>query len=215
MIARSTKTAHRALFEIAQRQGGYFTFTQARELGYQTPHLDYHRKAGNFERIAHGIYRLPVIPMNDHDELIRLTLWSRNEKGEPQAVISHESAAFLHELGEIIPTKVHLTVPARFRKLAPRNCIVHKAKLAAGDVEEREGYQVTTPIRTVRDLAATAVPREQLEKMMVDGVRKGMFTKREVAGVVKQQKAPSGLLGKVKLERDKRTKVKLKRRGKG
>ena len=105
-----------ALFALATSQGGYFTTKQAKEAGYGYKHLDYHETAGNFERVHHGLYRLPTVPISDHDEFIRLSLWSRNQKDEPQAVVSHESALVLHELSEVLPGKIHLTVPPRFRK---------------------------------------------------------------------------------------------------
>src|SRR3954452_5495200 len=138
-MARSTREAHRALFALASSQGGYFTAKQAKEAGYGYKHLDYHETAGNFERVEHGLYRLPTVPPSGLDELIRLSLWSRNQKDEPQAVVSHDSALVLHELSELLPGKVHLTVPPRFRKVAPPGCVLHKAALQEGDVEERAG----------------------------------------------------------------------------
>src|SRR3954452_12470094 len=136
-MARSTREAHRALFALASSQGGYFTAKQAKEAGYGYKHLDYHETAGNFERVEHGLYRLPTVPPTEHDDLIRLSLWSRNQKDEPQAVVSHESALVLHELTELLPNRIHLTVPPKFRKPTPRGCILYKSSLAAEDVEER------------------------------------------------------------------------------
>src|SRR4051794_40763953 len=103
----STRETARALFSIALEQGGYFTAKQAREAGYGYPHLDYHTSTGNFERVDHGLYRLASIPPGENDEFMRLTLWSRNQRDEPQAVVSHDTALVLHELSELLPAKVH------------------------------------------------------------------------------------------------------------
>ena len=119
-MARSRKDAALALAALAHEQGGYFTTKQAIQAGYGYKHLDYHETAGNFERVAHGLYRLPTVPPAELDDLIRLILWSRNQKYVPQAVVSHESALILHDLTELLPDRVHLTVPATFRKRAPR-----------------------------------------------------------------------------------------------
>src|SRR5205085_910092 len=108
----------------------YFTAKQAQESGYDYPQLVYHVAAGNFERVEHGLYRLPTVPASEHDDLIRLTLWSRNQKDEPQAIVSHQSALVLHELSELLPGEIHLTVPPKFRKPAPGGCVLHKAALA-------------------------------------------------------------------------------------
>src|SRR5882762_7722628 len=145
-MARSRKDAALALASLAHEQGGYFTTKQAIQAGYGYKHLDYHETAGNFERVAHGLYRLPTVPPSEHDDLIRLTLWSRNQKDEPQAVVSHESALVLHELSELLPQAIHLTVPPNFRKPSPPGCVLHKGVLSPGDMEEHLGFRATTPL---------------------------------------------------------------------
>lgn len=154
-MARSNREAARALFSRAMGQGGYFTAKQAKDLGYDYAHLSYHLAAGNFERVEHGLYRLPTIPQGEHDELVRLTLWSRNQDDEPQAVVSHESALVLHELSEFLPDAIHLTVPPKFRKQAPRGCVLHRARLASEESAEWQGFRVTVPLRTLLDVAAS------------------------------------------------------------
>jgi len=173
-MARSRKDAALALAALAHEQGGYFTTKQAKQAGYGYKHLDYHETAGNFERICHGLYRLPTVPRAEHDDLIRLALWSRNQKDLPQAVVSHESALVLHDLTELLPDRIHLTVPPAFRKPAPRRCVLHKAILAPDDVEERAGFRVTTPFRTLRDAAVGSVSQEQLEKAVKDALARGL-----------------------------------------
>ena len=111
MPYRDNQQALRALYAVATTQGGYFTAKQAGGAGYGIRHLDYHAKTGNFERISHGLYRLPTIPLSEHDDLIRLSLWSRDRSDRPQAVASHITALELHHLSDVLPTKIHLTVP--------------------------------------------------------------------------------------------------------
>lgn len=173
-MARSTREAERTLAALAHTQGGYFTTKQAREAGYGYSHLDYHESAGNFERVGHGLYRLQTIPPAEHDDLIRLALWSRNQKDEPQAVASHETALVLHGLSDLLPGRIHLTVPPGFRKLAPPGCVIHKARLDDAEVEEREGYRVTTPLRTLLDAAAGGVSTEQLLQAADDALTRGL-----------------------------------------
>jgi hypothetical protein len=72
-MKRSARQASRQLFAIAVDQGGYFTAKQARQAGYNYPHLDYHVSCGNYVRVGHGLYRLPDLPPSEHDDLIRLT----------------------------------------------------------------------------------------------------------------------------------------------
>ncbi|MBY0527143.1 MAG: type IV toxin-antitoxin system AbiEi family antitoxin domain-containing protein [Gemmataceae bacterium] len=173
-MPRWAKDAARTLFATALWQGGYFTAKQARQAGYGYSHLDYHVSTGNFERVDHGLYRLTAIPAGEHDDFRRLALWSRNQKDVPQAVVSHESALVLHELSELLPNAIHLTVPVTFRKPPPRGCVLHKRAVSPPDVEEREGFYVTTPLRTLLDASLGAVSTEQLEKAVSEAISRGL-----------------------------------------
>ncbi len=144
-MPRSTRDAARSLRATAQEQGGYFTAKQAKTSGYDYAHLEYHVSTGAFERVGHGLYRLMSIPPADDEDLIRLSLWSRNREDEPQAVISHESALVLHDLTELLPDRIHLTVPPGFRKDPPEGCTIHKAVLLPADVRGTDGIPGNDP----------------------------------------------------------------------
>jgi predicted transcriptional regulator of viral defense system len=186
MAYRDTLEARRALQALAVVQGGYFTAKQALEAGYSYSHLAYHLKSSNFERAGQGLYRLPGVPLSEHDDLVRLALWSRDRRDIPQAVASHETALALHSLSEIIPPRIHLTVPPALRKTAPRGVVLHKARLAPPDVEEREGFRVTTPLCTLLDVAAaTTVSREQLAKAVADALERGLVRQSQLKAAIR------------------------------
>ena len=186
-MARSSRETSRSLTVQAGSQGGYFTTKQALKSGYDYPHLKYHVSVGNFERVEHGLYRLPAIPLGEYDELIRFTLWSRNQKDLPQAVVSHESALILHDLSELLPTRTHLTVPPKFRKPAPRGCVLHKAALASSDIEERDGFNVTTPLRTLLNVAAAGISQEQLDKAVEAALTRGLVRRTVLERTVRDE----------------------------
>lgn len=178
MTYRDTYEALRALYALAVTQGGYFTAKQAASVGYDYSHLVYHLHAGNFERASHGLYRLPTIPTAENDDLIRLSLWSRGRNDKPQATVSHASALFLHQLSDILPGKVHLTVPQSFRKTSPTGCQLHKGHVAEADIEVREGFIVTTPFRTLLDLASgPGITDEQLGLGIHQALQRGLVRK--------------------------------------
>lgn len=180
MSYRDRKSALRAITAIAASQGGYFTAQQAGEVGYDYPHLSYHIAAGNFEREGRGLYRIPTLPHSEHDDLVRLRFWSRGSDDEPQAVVSHQTALALHDLAEFIPTRIHLTVPSSFRRPAPTGCVLHKAALARADMQEVGALRVTTPLRTLRDLASEpSLPREQFERAVKEAAGRGMITRAQ------------------------------------
>jgi len=179
-MARSARDTARLLFSIALGQGGYFTSKQALEAGYGYPHLDYHVSTGTFERVDHGLYRMKSIPPGEHDDLVRWTLWSRNRQDEPQAVVSHESALVHHELSELLPSRLHFIVPATFRKKTPSGLVLHKAALGPKESEERAGFCVTTPLRTLVDVATSGVSREQFDKAVADALARGLVRKKQL-----------------------------------
>jgi predicted transcriptional regulator of viral defense system len=187
-MSRSTRETARALLGMALLQGGYFTAKQAKEAGYGYPHLEYHVAAGNFERVEHGLYRFTSLPPAEHDDLIRLSLWSRNRQDEPQAVVSHESALVLHDLSELLPSAIHLTVPPTFRKAAPEGVVLHKAVLASEDVEERTGFRVTKPLRTILDVAAGGISQEQLAKAVAEALGRGLVRRATLAQAARQER---------------------------
>lgn len=179
-MKRSSRERGRGLLARAMEQGGYFTAKQARTAGYDYPHLDYHVSTGYFERVGHGLYRLTTLPVGENDDLVRLSLWSRDREDQPQAVVSHDSALVLHDLSELLPGKVHLTVPPTFRKAAPAGCVLHKAALDPDDVEEHAGFRVTVPLRTLLDAAAGDISGEQLEKAVAEALERGLVRRRKL-----------------------------------
>lgn len=164
----------RRLYQIAAAQGGYFTAAQARQVGYAYSQQHFHVLRGNWLRIDRGLFRLRDFPPGEREDLIRWSLWSRNQKGMPQAVVSHDIALTVHALSDVMPSRVHLTVPTGFRKKVPPGCVLHMADLVPGDVEHRTGYDVTTPLRTLLDVADSPLSQEHLDKAVFDALERGL-----------------------------------------
>jgi len=172
---RDPQDNERALYQVAATQGGYFTAAEARSVGYAYSQQHYHVDRGRWERVGRGLYRLRDFPFVDRDDFIRWSLWSRNRLGVPQAVVSHDSALSVHQLSDVMPAKVHLTVPSGFRKPAPPGCVLHTAILHDRDTEQRSGYRVTTPLKTLVDVAASPMSQEHLDDAVADGLRLGLI----------------------------------------
>jgi predicted transcriptional regulator of viral defense system len=162
---RDPADLRRRLFELAARQGGLFTAAQARDVGYDYPQHTFHTSRGNWLRVDRGIYRLPAWPIDRHDDLIQASLWARG-----RGVVSHESAAALHELAEIDPLRTHLTVPPRFRSTNRAVVLHHLNDLTDADVEDHGSFRVTTPQRTLIDLGRSSTDLDQLGRAIVDSL---------------------------------------------
>jgi predicted transcriptional regulator of viral defense system len=176
----SSVSTRRALHTIASSQAGYFTSQQALAVGYAYPEQHYHVTHGNWERVARGVFRLRDYPLPEREDLIVLSLLSHNRAGEPQAVVSHETALALHELSDANPARIHLTVPPGFRRQLPPEVILHRALLRPDDWEEREGYRVTTPLRTLLDIAESPTGWPNLNAAVRDALRRGLVRRRHL-----------------------------------
>jgi predicted transcriptional regulator of viral defense system len=174
------------LYDVAEQQSGYFTASQALEAGYSRASQHYHQKVGNWRREGHGIYRLDRFPHMPDEHYVRLMLWSRDRAGNIQAVVSHETALQAYELSDVMPAKIHLTVPKGFRKQPPPGVKLYRQDLPASDVTERDGYRITTPLRTLLDTAASALSAEHLASAVQDALEQGLVRRKVLTQAVSE-----------------------------
>lgn len=158
------------LAALAATQSGYFTAAQALELGYSYSQQAFHARRGNWLRVDRGLYRLPHWPIGLHDDLVRASLWARGH-----GVVSHESAAAVHDLAEIDPARTHLTVPSAFRGRHAA-VVLHHLDLEASEVEEHTGFRVTTPLRTLVDVARSSTDLDQLGRAVREALERHLVT---------------------------------------
>lgn len=187
------KTAADALFAVAEGQQGYFTSKQATNAGYQLGSQAHHVKSGNWTRVEWGIYRLTRFPQSSEEQLVIYALWSRNREGRPEGVYSHQTALSIHELSDANPAKLHMTVPAAFRRTAktPNVLVLHRSNLNSKDIELRQGFAVTRPLRTIADLAvAESTARELVQQALMEGRRSGVITAREISMLGRNPRLP-------------------------
>jgi predicted transcriptional regulator of viral defense system len=177
------KQAARRLYGVVQSQQGFFTAKQAIRAGYAEKVHTYHVKAGNWIREHRGIYRLADFPVPERPDLMLWYLWSQNRQEVPQGTYSHDTALSLHELSDVMPSKLHMTVPKEFRRSSelPKILILHRAHLDKADVQEVQGVRVTRPLRTIVDLLRSGhVDRSQLKQAVDEAVRRGLIGRKEI-----------------------------------
>jgi predicted transcriptional regulator of viral defense system len=169
------------LFQIADSQRGLFTLQQAQEAGYSSTNLTYHTKSGEWIREARGIYRLSNYPEDDQSELVLWSLWSRNRNGIPQGVYSHQTALTIYGITDLIPPKLHMTIPPEFKKQAPQELSLHYNKLRTPDIEVMRGFSVTTPLKTINDIVADQSVDDDFQRQALqNALRKGLIASRDI-----------------------------------
>ena len=165
------------LLEVALDQYGYISAQNARTAGVDPRRLVEMERRGTLQRVAHGLYRFPSVPVSTLDQLMEATLWPRG-----QGIISHESALDLHDLSDVSPARVHLTVPVSYRlgRVPPREFVVHRRRLAEGDVIRHEGIPVVTPLRAIRDGIEEHLGAHLLDQAMDSARRRGLISAHEL-----------------------------------
>ena len=153
---------------------------QAEEARFSSGLRAYHLRQGNFLRPAPGIYRLMWYPSWDREEVMSAWLWA----GRDRDVVSHESALDLLDLGEEIPTAVHLIVPRQARSLMGElpgvriHTSVHLYQ--PGETTWVHGMRVTSPARSITDYALAGGRPDQVEKMIVQARARGVLSAADI-----------------------------------
>jgi predicted transcriptional regulator of viral defense system len=197
-MKRSSKDSEARLFAVAETQGGFFTAKQAEDAGFNRTHHAYHVRTGNWLREHRGVYRLTRFPMPERPDLILWSLWSRNRDDQAQGIYSHQTALSIYDLSDVMPAKLHMTVPRSFRRNAeiPPVLILHYDDLPADEVEEREGYRVTSPIRTIVDVRHE-ISDELLSQAFNEAKTRGLVTGADVERY--RDKLPGFVSGRTRL----------------
>ena len=183
-MRKERKEAAKRLYEIAEGQQGFFTTKQAKAAGFAENTHPYHVQAGNWIREHRGIYRLASFPRGERPDLMLWSLWSRNRGEAAQGVYSHQTALSLHDLSDVMPAKLHMTVPKSFRRNSeiPRVLVLHFADLPQSDIGVAHGVRVTKPMRTILDLLEGGeVPLATLRQALREGLRRGLIRRSEIA----------------------------------
>jgi predicted transcriptional regulator of viral defense system len=188
MPDQSPRERQNELYRIAESQSGYFTTKQATALGYPSNKRIYHVRVGNWIREHRGIYRLARYPEPERSDLILWWLWSRDRSDHPTGVFSHQTALSLHDLTDVNPAKLDLTVPTNFRRgvSTPKVLRLHYDDVPLEDRETLHGVPVTNAMRTILDMwKEESLPKSVLREAFRDAMKQGNITKTQVARIQK------------------------------
>lgn len=167
-----------ALFSVAVRQEGLFSAAQAKQAGCSQQLLGRYLATGKIERVHRAVYRVHHFPRGENEDLIALWLWSKNE-----GIFSHETALFLHQLSDALPTRAHLTLPrawARREVKRPPRVLVSYDDLPDDDRTWQGPVPVTTVRRTLADCLHANVSAELVAQASAQAAERGLIAPAEV-----------------------------------
>jgi hypothetical protein len=140
----------RALAALAARQNGNATYRQLLNAGFSPQQIKRRREAGWLVPRHTGVFAVGYVPG------ARESAWHAGVLALGDgAVLSHTAAAALWGMlrGGVV---TEVTVPTTAGRPKRDGILVHRQRLPAAHVTAHRGIPVTTPIRTLLDLAAVA-----------------------------------------------------------
>ncbi|MGC5053593.1 MULTISPECIES: type IV toxin-antitoxin system AbiEi family antitoxin domain-containing protein [Micromonospora] len=168
-----TRSLLEELVDVAVDQHGYVRTRDATARGIDGANLRKMAARGRLEKVGRGLYRVPFLPRDEHDEYAEAVLWA-----EGRGIISHGSALALHQLCDINPSRLHLTVPPTYtpRRTGGELYRVWRRKLDPGEVTAVDGIPVVTAERAVGDGIASGIDPQMLTQAIATARREGLLT---------------------------------------
>jgi predicted transcriptional regulator of viral defense system len=190
------------LSEVAREQAGYVTAAQAKQLDVDGDTLVRMAKRGDLRRVSRGVYAFAGSFPGPRENVI--AAWLRLigdrmpwDQSNPKAVISHASAAAIHGFGTFVPASPTFTVAQRRFQPPDESIRLYTAKLAPVDwrwvvLPEGVSVPVTTPARTVVDLAFAGEERSQVVDALTEARENGLLDDQGVVDAVDRRQARRG-----------------------
>lgn len=138
---------------IAATQHGVFDRCQAFAAGATPAFIRRRLDSGRWQQLGRGVYSFP-----GHAASWPRSLWTAHLACGTSSTVSHRSAARLARLGPIEGDPVDLIVPRGFRRGVVGIRPFRLADLRPEHVTRIKGLPVTTPARTIVDVASVVSP---------------------------------------------------------
>ena len=153
-LSARERSLDQLIAELADIQHGVIDRWQLRELGLTDDAIQHRIRTGRLHRIAPNVYAVGHRTLDLHAVRLRAVRTFRDD-----AFLSHRSAGAVWDMAWDTATTTHVSVMHR-RGLAQREGIrLHRPRtLLPEDVTTHRGVPVTTPARTIFDIAATESP---------------------------------------------------------
>ncbi len=149
------------LAELASGQNGIVTPRDALSVGIDPVRLRQMAQRGTFRHVSRGVYRLTAYSPTKMTAYMQAAMWP----GSADGVLSHETALDLHDLCDVNPDRIDVTVPLRFRRSTrtpPRRYALHYRDLAVAGITYLEGVPIVTPVRAILDGIEVGTRRDLL-----------------------------------------------------
>jgi predicted transcriptional regulator of viral defense system len=161
------------VLEIARDHHGFVRTADLREIGLDPKRLNDYNRRGLADHLGYGTYRLRLIPPGEWDEYMHAAVWP-----DGRGVLSHETALDLHDLCDVNPNHIDITVPRAYRthRQLPPTYRLHPRDLPADEVTYVEGVPIVTPRRAIADGIDRGLRPTLIEQAIDTAEREAMVT---------------------------------------
>lgn len=155
----------------AAAQHGLLNPVQARAAGVSDAARRYRRRSGRYERALPNVDRIGGVGETWEQQIAAALLWAG-----PGSTASHGTAAALWAFDGCSPGQVEITTPRNLRAEGAGHILVHRYQVLLPDeVQNLRGIDLTSPARTLLDLAAVVRPN-RLETALDSALRRKQVT---------------------------------------
>jgi very-short-patch-repair endonuclease len=198
MGAKTVQSLQQALWNLGRKQHGVVARRQLLLLGFTPKAVKYGLASGRLHRTDwRGVYAVGRPDLTKLARLMAAVLWAG-----PGAALSHESAGDLWRMIKYRGSTIHLSMPAVRRRVKRRGVVVHRrGAREAGQVTWHWGIPVTTPLRTVIDLAAGAT-RDAAERLINEADARNVLRADTLREALDGETGPGAPLLRDILDRD-------------
>lgn len=165
---------HDELELLARQQCGFVSAAQASAIGFGAEAMAALTESARWNRECLGLFRLAGVRQTALDDFAKWCTWYGGT-----ATVSHYSAADLHGLGHLQPRFIHLSV-GRPAATPSTQVALHRRRLVAAECEQAGPIRITTPVRTVMDLASGGISQTLLNEVVADAVAIGRIESAEL-----------------------------------
>jgi hypothetical protein len=178
------KPADAAIARLAARQHGITTRLQLVAIGLSARAVDRRIAAGRVHPIHRGVYAVGHVRLTREGRWMAAVL-----AGGGDAVLSHQAAGAVQGF-VAYSGRAHVTVPKARRHV--QGIIWHSALLPVDEVERLDGIPITTPARTLLNLAAT-LDRHRLERAIDRAEAMRLASPTSVPALVERHRGRRGV----------------------
>jgi very-short-patch-repair endonuclease len=182
-------TTARRSWRLIEQQHGVISRGQLLSLSYTPKAIEHRLRIGRLHRVWRGVYAVGRRELSEEGQLMAAVLACGGE-----TAISHDSAGYRWQFRRRKPIEIELSVPAHVRR-SQRGISIHRSvDLCPESVTTQQGIPITTPARTIIDLASR-LSTGPLEAAISEADKLGLVSSDELRAAVDSTGRHPGVAG--------------------